>query len=320
VHELTVSVPGEPRLAGTLTLPDDVPGPVPAVLLAAGSGPLDRDSNHRRMRFDVTRQLAHALATGGMASLRYDKRGVGESPGDWRAAGFHDNVDDLGRARDALAARPEVDPARIVLAGHSEGALLAAALAARGAQDGNGTAGVVLLSASATPGEELLRWQARQIAPTLPAPVRALLRLFRTDLEAKVVANHARIRATTTDVARIGAVRVNARWTREFMAHDPRADLARLAVPVLAITGEKDLQVPAGDLDVVTATVPGTVEVHRVPDLTHTLRRQPGPASLRAYRAELRSPVDPGVLATVVDWCRRTGAAHDLPRTCEPPV
>ena len=76
----------------------------------------------------------------GLASFRYDKRGVGESPGDWRAAGLHDNVDDLGPARDALAARSEIDPGRVLLAGHSEGAILAAALAARGVP----TAGVIL--------------------------------------------------------------------------------------------------------------------------------------------------------------------------------
>ncbi|MGY1643584.1 alpha/beta hydrolase family protein [Geodermatophilus sp. SYSU D00703] len=300
MRELPLQVPDQPALAGTLTLPD-TPLPAPAVLLAAGSGPIDRDSNHRRARFDVTRQLASALAEGGLASLRYDKRGVGGSPGDWRAAGLYDNVDDLARARDALAARPEVDARRVVLAGHSEGALLAAALAARGAE----VVGVVLLAMSATPGEDLLRWQARQIAPSLPAPVRGLLRLLRTDLEAKVAANHGKIKATTTDVARIGGARVNARWTREFMAHDPRTDLARVTVPVLALTGEKDLQVPAADLETIAATVPGGAEVHRVPDLTHTLRRQPGPASLRAYRAELRGPVDPEVLATVVAWCRR---------------
>jgi uncharacterized protein len=300
VRELTVQVPGGPPLAGTLTLPD-VAGPVPAVLLATGSGPLDRDSDHRRMRFDVTRALAHALAEGGLASLRYDKRGVGESPGDWRAAGLYDNVDDLARARDVLAARPEVDPDRVLLAGHSEGAILAAALAGRGAP----VAGVVLLALSASPGAELLRWQARQIAPTLPAPVRGLLRLLRTDLEAKVAANHAKILATTTDVARIGGIRTNARWHREFLRHDPRADLARLTVPVLAVTGDKDLQVPPEDLEVIAATVPGPVEVHRVPDLTHTLRRQSREASLRHYRSELRRPVDPGVLAVVVAWCRR---------------
>ncbi len=300
VREIALTVPGEPPLAGTLTLPAST-GPVPAVLLAPGSGPLDRDSDHPRARFGVTRELAHALADGGLASLRYDKRGVGATPGDWRRAGFSDNADDLVRARDALAARPEVDGDRIVLAGHSEGALLAATAAARGVP----VAGVVLLAGSATPGDQLLRWQARQIAPTLPAPVRALMRLLRTDLEQRAAATHARIRATSTDVARVGAVRMNARWHREFLAHDPRADLARLAIPVLAITGGKDLQVPVTDLDVVAATVPGPVEVLRIEDLTHTLRRQPGPASLRAYRGELRRPVDTEVLATVTAWCRQ---------------
>jgi uncharacterized protein len=287
-------------LAGTLTLPDGA-GPFPAVLIASGSGPLDRDSNHKRARFDVARQLAHALAAGDLASLRYDKRGVGETPGDWRTVGFTDNVDDLGTALAALRGRSEIDPDRVLVAGHSEGALLASSLAARGAP----VAGAVLLSVSATPGEELLRWQARHIGPSLPRPVRALLRLLRVDLEKKVAANHARIKATTTDVTRIGGARLNARWTREFMAYDPRADLRRLAVPVLALTGAKDLQVPPVDLDTVAALVPAEVTTRVVADLTHTLRRQPGPASLSAYKKELREPVDPQVLATVVDWCRR---------------
>ena len=295
-----MQVPGAPPLAGTLTLPDATT-PVPAVLLATGSGPLDRDSNHRRLRFDVTRALAHALAEAGLASLRYDKRGVGGSPGDWRAAGLYDNVDDLARAREALAARPEVDAHRVVLAGHSEGALLAAALAAR---EGVPVAGVVLLAMSARPGAELLRWQARQLGPTLPAPVRGLLRLLRTDLETRVAGNHRKILATTTDLARVDGVRLNARWHREFLRHDPRADLARLTVPVLALTGDKDLQVPADDLVVLAATVPGPVEVHRVPDLTHTLRRQERAPSIRHYREELRRPVDPEVRSSVIAWCR----------------
>jgi uncharacterized protein len=299
VHELPLHIGGAHPLNGTLTLPDGST-PAPAVVIACGSGPLDRDSHHRRARFDVARQLAHALAAGGLASLRYDKRGMGESPGDWRTAGLYDNVDDLCRARDALAARPEVDPQRILLAGHSEGAILAAALAARGAP----TAGVVLLSMSAAPGEELLRWQARRIAPTLPAPVRGLLRLFRVDLEKKVAANHDRIRATTTDVARIGGARINARWTREFMAHDPREDLRRIKVPVLALTGAKDLQVDPADLQVLAATVPGGATTQLLPDVSHTLRRQPGPASLGAYKKELRGPVNPDVLGSVVTWCR----------------
>ncbi|WP_324273705.1 alpha/beta hydrolase [Blastococcus brunescens] len=299
MRELPLHVAGEYPLNGTLTLPDGRL-PAPAVVIASGSGPLDRDSNHRRARFDVAHQLAAALAAGGLASLRYDKRGVGESPGDWRTVGLHDNVDDLARARDALAARPEVDADRILLAGHSEGAILAAALAARGVP----AAGLVLLSMSATPGAELLRWQARRIAPTLPRPVRGLLRLLRVDLERKVAGNHDRIRATTGDVARIGGARINARWHREFLAHDPREDLRRLTVPVLALTGGKDLQVDPAHLATIEATVPGGATTALPPDLTHTLRRQPGPPSMGAYRRELRQPVDADLLGTVVRWCR----------------
>src|SRR3712207_9365335 len=92
------------------------------------------------------------------------------------------------------------------------------------------------------------------------------------------------------------SARVNARWTREFMAHDPRADLRRIAVPVLALTGGKDLQVDPGDLAVIAATVPGGARTELVPDLGHTLRSQPGPPSMGAYRKELRRPVDPSVL------------------------
>jgi uncharacterized protein len=134
------------------------------------------------------------------------------------------------------------------------------------------------------------------------------VRLVRVDLEGKVAADHERTRATTSHVARIGGARVNARWHREFLAYAPRGDLARIPVPVLAVTGGKDLQVLAADLDTTAATVPGPVTTLCPPDLTHTLRRQPGPASLRAYRGELRQPGDGEVLDTVASWCRRVAA------------
>lgn len=79
-------------------------------------------------------------------------------------------------------------------------------------------------------------------------------------------------------------------------------------VPVLAITGEKDLQVSSADLDVVRRTPPAEVTVLRVPDLSHTLRRQPGSPSLRLYREEVRRPVDPEVVDTVTDWVVRHAA------------
>lgn len=296
---LTFSSSGH-TLSGTLTVPAG-PGPFPAALIVPGSGPVDRDRNHKRQRLEVTRRLADALTGAGLATLRYDKRGVGQSEGEFLRAGFDDNADDAEAALDALASSPAVDSGRVVLVGHSEGALLAGVVAARSELP----AGVVLLSGSATPGEELLRWQARQIAPSLPAPVRLLVRLLPGDFESKVAKNHVRIKATTTDVARVGGVRLNARWTREFMAYDPRTDLARITVPVLAVTGSKDLQTRAEDLAVIADLVQGPVQTHELPDVSHLLREQHGPASLAAYKKEIRRPVDPRVLELVTDWATR---------------
>ncbi len=299
--DTTLTFPsGDQTLAGTLTTPAG-DGPFPVALLLPGSGPVDRDSDHRRMPLGISRRLAESLLAAGVATFRYDKRGVGASSGRWHSTGFHDNVDDARAALDLLAGHPAVDRSRIVVVGHSEGALLATALAG----DRPDLAGVVLLSGSAAPGEQVLRWQTAQIAPTLPAPVRVLLRVLRTDLERKAERNRVRIRATTTDVARIDGTRVNARWTREFMAYDPRPDLARITVPVLALTGGKDLQVDPSDLDEIAALVRGPVETHRVPDVNHILRPQPGPASLSTYRTDVRGPLDPRVTAHVVEWVQR---------------
>ncbi len=298
LRERDVVIPREDTtLTGTVCTPVHA-GAGAAVLLLPGSGPIDRDGNHRRLRLDVSRQLAHELARHGVTSLRYDKRGVGASPGDWRSAGLYDLIEDARAARAVLAEQPEVDAARVFVAGHSEGALVAAAVAA-----GDFTvAGVVLLAGAARDGESVLVWQAERLRETLPAVPRTVLRVLRVDLVEKVRANHRKLKATTTDTARVGGARINARWFREYIAHDPVADLRRITAPVLAITGEKDLQVDSADLEVVRAVVPGEVTVQRVPDLTHTLRRQPGEPSIKRYRQEVRGPVDRGVLDTVTGW------------------
>ena len=303
---IDISIPsGDLTLHGTLQLPDAGPRPVTALLIS-GSGPLDRDSNWRRMKVDVMRQVAAHLAAAGVASLRYDKRGVGESGGDYRSTGFYDNVADARAALAALRARAEIDPHRIVVIGHSEGALIAAELAVDEDLDG-----VVLLAGAATTGEEVLTWQARQLAPTLPPPVRWIMRLLRQDLVKTQTKRLARIKASTDDVIRINLVKLNAKWFREFMAHDPTAALQGAAVPVLAITGSKDIQVNPADVDTMAQLVP-TPFVGAVPDdITHLLRAEAGPASLRTYKKQVRRPVDHGVLSTITDWISAATAPGD---------
>lgn len=209
-----------------------------------------------------------------------------------------------------------MDASRLVLVGHSEGAALSAMVAARSELP----AGVVLLSGFATSGEEVMIWQTRQIAPTLPAPARFLLRVLPGDLESRVRKNHARILATTTDVARIGGQRINARWMREFMTHEPRQDLRRLTVPALAITGSKDIQTDPAALAVMADLVPGPIETHEVPDVTHLLRHQPGKAALSAYKKEMHQQVDPRVLDLVSTWVARVPGASAQVTGDQPPA
>ena len=106
-------------------------------------------------------------------------------------------------------------------------------------------------------------------------------------------------------MAWVDLARVNAKWFREFLAYDPADDLPKIDVPVLAITGEKDLQVDPADLAVVAELAGGPVETHLVPDLTHSLRRQPGAPSLTRFKQEVREPVDAEVLTTVREWLVR---------------
>lgn len=287
---------GALTLAGTLTRPA---GPARAsVLLVGGSGPLDRDGNHPRLRLDVQAQLAHVLTNAGYATLRYDRRGVGGSDGDFMAAGLRDNIDDAMAALAALQVRTGTAPERTFLLGHSEGALVATSVAATAATLG----GVMLLSCPARPGEQTLVWQAEQIVPTLPRPVRHALRLLRIDPIAKIRANHAKIRATTTPVARIGGAKVNALWFREFMDYDPRIDLSRITAPTLAITGSKDLQTPPEDLAAISAAAAGPVQTALVDDVSHILRAQTGAPTLRSYRRDLHRPIDTRVTQHVLTW------------------
>ena len=294
-------------LAGTLLLPPHETRITAAAVLIGGSGPLDRDTNSPRAALDIASALAWALAAAGIASLRYDKRGVAASGGSYLAAGFHDNVDDARAAIGSLAAQPECAGLPMFVIGHSEGAMIATALAAGpgSASDGEpgiALAGVVLLAGPAKTGEQTVIWQAAQIAPTLPKPVKLIMKALRTDPAKQQRKSLDRLKASTADVIRMQGVRVNAKWFREFLAFDPKPALAAVTTPVLAITGDKDLQVDPADLEVITATVRGPVTTRRVPDLTHILRRDTAAPTIRAYRTQAKQPVDAVVLKEVSGW------------------
>lgn len=308
MSDIAISIPsGSLTLQGTMTLGAPAPAATtPAALLVSGSGPIDRNSNTKRIAINVMRQLADRLAADGISSLRYDKRGVGESDGEYLSAGLYDNIADAQAALQVLRARPEIDARRVVVVGHSEGALIATCLA-----DDERLGGVALLAGTARNGREVLLWQAQQVAPTLPKPVRLLMRLLRQDIERSQVAKLDRIEASTDDVIRIQFVKLNARWFREFMAFDPKSALRRAAVPVLAITGANDIQVDPGDVGLMERTVPTTFTGHVVDDVTHLLRREPGPGTIRTYKKQARQPIDREVVDLLLEWIKAVTGSEE---------
>jgi hypothetical protein len=296
----------EVDLAGLLLLPPTGQQVRAAAVIIAGSGPIDRDGNAPRAPLSVSRNLATALAGSGIATLRYDKRGVGASGGDFLRASLSDNIDDARAALAAIADDTACVGVPLFVIGHSEGASIATVLGAESNSPtdsaGPPLSGVVLLAGQTKTGEQTLRYQAAMIGPTLPTPVKAIMRLLRTDVTRQQAKALEKLKASSAEVVRMNGARTNAKWMREFMALDPTAYLTRIIVPVLAITGDKDLQVDPADLDTMTNIVPGPITAIRVPDLTHILRRDAGSPTLKSYRSQWQQPVDQQVLTDVRDW------------------
>ena len=198
-------------LVGELVAPE-IGSPVPAALILNGSGPLDRDSNMPEQALDIASTLATALAAEGVASLRLDKRGVGESGGDYVTMGFDRETDDAAAAVEALRSAEEVDSERVAVIGHSVGATIASRLASRDHR----LAGVVLLSASTMRGEDVMRWQSERIAS---------LQWFERRRAGRFLREQERVRrlllASEGDVVSVDGAEFPARWLREFMVHDP---------------------------------------------------------------------------------------------------
>ena len=300
MQETTVTIPvGDVRLSGTFALPEEG-GPHPAALIIAGSGPLDREGNHPQLPLGVSRDLATMLADAGWASLRFDKRGVGSSGGDYLSTGFEQEGEDATAAMKWLIERN--DTTTIVAIGHSVGALYAAEMSAFL----DGVDGAVLLAYTGKTGRETLQWQAGAIGATLPGFVTGLLRLFGSSVEKQQAKAIRRLDKTDSDVARIQGQKINAKWMREFIAYDPAPVLRATRTPLLAITGTKDVQVDAFDLEDVSLVAGDRAEVHILEDLDHILRFEAAPVSNpKKYKSQIEQPIDARVSGAVIDWLNR---------------
>jgi pimeloyl-ACP methyl ester carboxylesterase len=270
-------------LRGTCLMPPVDEAPL--VIIVAGSGPTDRDGNTplRAGRNDSLRQLAWALGREGIATLRYDKRGVGASvaPGMREEEMlFTDVVNDLLAWVAWADGQPDVG--RIYVAGHSEGGLVVMAAlgvepgtplaygsidAGLAAQAQGAVSGAILLAAPGRPFDDILREQLKaqlgEGSPLYAATVEILAALRSGEPAPEAPQELAAVFRPSV-----------LPYLRSIIQFDPAALIGSMHQPALIVGGTEDLQVPARDAELLAAASPGAAPVI-VPGMNHVLKIVP---------------------------------------------
>lgn len=252
-------------LAGTLTLPKKE-GVFPVVVLITGSGAQNRDEELLGHKPFLV--IADFLTRNGVGVLRYDDRGTAESTGDFKTATSFDFSKDAEAAVQYLMTRKEVNKKKIGLIGHSEGGIIAPMVAARN----KNVAFLVLLAGPGVRGNELLVMQAEAIGKASGLNEEQLKTAKETNQKIyNLVINSTNTNQLKSDLrlllkteldknlqgskslsqeqkdAQINRIidEVTSPWLQYFVKYDPSIVLKQTKIPLLALNGSKDLQVPA---------------------------------------------------------------------------
>ena len=303
------SAPGV-RLAGTLTLPEGK-GPFPAAVLITGSGAQDRDE--AIMGHKPFMVLADALTRRGIAVLRDDDRGFGKSTGDFAKASAPDFVTDAEAAVAYLRGRPEIDAKRIGLIGHSEGGIIGPLAAVEDPK----VAFVVMLAGPGVPSRELMAAQREAVGRTAGLSPQAVAsnevvfsHVEQALADAKDLAqgqaDAARVLTDTgmpADTANATIRQLASPWYKWFIAYDPRPTLAKVRAPVLALNGDKDVQVVSSqNLPAIREALKDNPDatVVELAGLNHLFQTADTGAPVEYARIE--ETMAPVALTTIADW------------------
>jgi len=308
------------RLAGTVLIPEG-PGPFPAVVFVTGSGPQDRDETivgHHPFLV-----LADYLARHGIASLRYDDRGFAKSTGNFGTSTSADFAVDAEAAVHFLQGVPGIARDRVGIVGHSEGGLIGPMVSARSRD----VAFLVLLAGPAMPGDSLSLLQLRALAGSAapPAQLDALAAINRrlyaavtgskdsSDAVARLLAAKQAILAAAPDDQRaaLGArldqviPTLISPWMRYFLRYDSRTALRNVHVPVLALGGSRDQQVPphenlTGIAAASAAAGNKDYQTVELPALNHLF--QTATTGAPAEYATIDETIAPRVLELITSW------------------
>lgn len=306
------------KLAATFTKPKG-DGPYPAVALITGSGPQNRDEELLGHKPFLV--IADYLTRKGIAVLRYDDRGIGKSTGNFSTSTSKDFADDAAGAVAYLRTRKDVG--KIGLMGHSEGGMIAPMVAAENSEVGF----IVLLAGPGTPCDELLIDQGQLIVKAMGGDEKSLERQLKLQKKliglAKEGADETKLKAAVKELekeltddekkelAKVQALaeaqvsRLATPWFHYFLNFDPRPVLEKVKCPVLAINGEKDLQVPCkANLEAIEKALKAggnkDVTTKEFPGLNHLF--QPTKTGLPTEYGKIETTFAPEALEMIGEW------------------
>ncbi len=318
---------GAIELAGTLTFPSGG-GTFPLAIMISGSGPQDRDETiFEHKPFLV---IADHLTRHGIAVLRYDDRGVGQSQGDFAASTSRDFANDAASAVKYAKTLPEIDSSKIGLIGHSEGGIVGPMVAAEDPE----VAFVVMLAGPSVNGEKILFSQVRligqgngmtedklQILGKAQELTFETIRQMKPDeklvdtLSDKTQAIFDELKSQFPEVADdeknsqtwivSNLTEMNRPWFRFFAVHEPAPVLEKVTCPVLALNGERDLQVdPKLNLPGIEAALKkggnSDFQVVELPGMNH-LFQSCDTGAISRY-VEIEETIAPAVLELMTEW------------------
>jgi uncharacterized protein len=289
---------GALTLPGTVTIPANYSHQIPVVLIVAGSGPTDRNGNspgplRAQNNSNLYAILAWQLATAGIASVRYDKRVLGENIHkiDLPAITIDDFVADaIAGARRLVADRRF---SKVILLGHSEGAELVLQAVNRGAP----AAGIVMMSGAGRPITAILREQLSRQLP--PAEIvkwdSAVARYLRGEEPGDVHPGLMPLLQPT-----------NRRFMQGWVKYDPSVEIAKVKVPVLIVQGGRDIQVSEGDARALKAAQPSATLVV-IPSANHVYRAATtdDPAMQVKLYTDPTIPIVPELAPAIAEWINK---------------
>jgi hypothetical protein len=298
-------------LAATLTIPQGK-GPFPAVVLITGSGPQDRDESLLGHKPFLV--LSDYLTRHGIAVLRADDRGTAKSTGNFATATTADFATDTEAGIAYLKTRPEINPHKIGLIGHSEGGVIAPMIAARNPD----VTFIVMMAGSGVPGDEILVAQVQAIAESsgkthdeavkAAAKEREILTLVKKEKDPAVLEKELKEKLADEGMEAQLGIEIKALtspWFRYFMSYDPATALRKVTCPVLVLNGEKDKQVPPDqNLPPIRKALEEAgnkhFEIDELPSLNHLF--QTAKTGSPSEYAQIEETIAPVALEKMASW------------------